>query len=75
MNNDSEQMYILIQNIESAYFRIAKARQSLLDNQYFEEWRELVLASGTLNSAIERCAELMGQEQQLNVGDKGDLNT
>lgn len=75
MNHDSESLYILAQNIESVYFRIAKVRQDLLDNQCFEEWLELVYVSGTLNSAVERCAELMRQDRQLIIGDKGDLNT
>lgn len=64
MNNDSDSLYILAQNLESAYFRIAKVRQGLLDSRCFEEWIELVYASGTLNSAIERCAEMLRQEQQ-----------
>lgn len=75
MNNDSDSLYILAQNIESAYFRIAKVRLDLLDNQCIHEWRELVLATGTLNSAIERVAEMLKLEQQSIVEDKGDLNT
>lgn len=48
MNHDSEHLYILIQNIEFAYFRIAKLRQNFLDNRLIEEWQELVYASSAL---------------------------
>lgn len=64
MIEDNEQLYILAQNIESAYFRIAKLRQDLLDSRCFDEWVELVYASGTLSSAIERLADMLRREEE-----------
>lgn len=64
MNNEFEQLYILIQDIESAYFRIAKLRQDLLDNRRFEEWLELVYTSSALDTAIDRLTEILRQGRE-----------
>lgn len=64
MNNDSDSLYILAQNLEGAACQIAKVRQYLLDHQMFDQWIELVYASGALISAIERVAEMLKLDER-----------
>lgn len=62
MNNDEDSLYILAQNVEGACLRIAKVRLDLLDRKMFEQWIELVYASSSLVSAIERLGEMLTKD-------------
>lgn len=64
MNNDSDSLYILAQNIELAYLHIAKVRLELLDQKLYSSWSQLVVASALLDSALERLAENLRQGRE-----------
>ncbi len=49
----------LARNIESAYFLIAKVRQSLLEREQFTEWKDLLEASALLDSNQSMLASML----------------
>lgn len=62
----SEELSIIAQNVESAYFQIARVRQVLLDHSLYFEWQQLIEASSVLNTTQSRlCEMLMLVEREL----------